>query len=107
MSILRLMLLAMLTLTVYVGSAAAAAQVAPPPTPTTPAPPTTTQPADELSTPAAMIVALLLLTPALVGAAVAGVFRRGSIRGPHRLGPGSRIIPVLLVFLIGAACWFG
>jgi membrane protease YdiL (CAAX protease family) len=77
----------------------------PAPTPTTPAP--ATKPAQELSTPTTIAFGLVLLALAFVGLALAGVSRGGSIRGPQRLPPGSPVLPILIVFLIGATCWFG
>lgn len=89
-------------------AAPAMAQGAGPVPSPTPAPPTTTQPAaDEISTALGLGVGIVLLALAAVGAKVAGVFRPGSIRGPLRLAPGSPVLPILLIFLLGGACWFG
>jgi len=115
MSILHVILLAMLTLATSMSSptfAFASAVPAPPtpvPAPTpAPTPPLTTQPISDTT---ALIITLatgiLLIALGLLGATLVGVFRRGSIRGPHRLEPGSPVLPILLMLIIGGGCWMG
>jgi membrane protease YdiL (CAAX protease family) len=58
-----------------------------------------------------MIVSLLtgalLIVLGLIGAALAGVFRRGRICGPQRLPPNAPVLPILLMLIIGGGCWMG
>ncbi|MEA2733692.1 MAG: hypothetical protein QOE14_143, partial [Humisphaera sp.] len=53
------------------------------------------------------LAGVILLGLGLLGAALAGVFRPGSIAGPWRLPPGSPVFPILLILVIGGGCWIG
>src|SRR5215207_9782314 len=109
---LRMVLTSVLSATCATHASAAAAAaapadaVAPPigPAPTTPPPappaPPATKPLPEMSPAASVAVGSAMLALAGLIAWVAGIFRRGGItRGPHRLEPGARFVPLLLVML--------
>jgi membrane protease YdiL (CAAX protease family) len=108
MSILRLMLLAMLTLTISSSPLLADAALPAPPAPPQPTPPTATRPVPETaSTPVTIAVGVILISLGVMGARLAGAFRRQSIRGPLRLAPGSPVLPIVLILIIGGGCWLG
>jgi membrane protease YdiL (CAAX protease family) len=114
MSILHVILLAIVTLTTWsalpgtLPSASLASAIPAPPTaPPQPTPPTATRPVQEVPPAVSVVVGLVLIALGLVGAHFAGVFRAVSIRGPLRLEPGSRVLPIFLMLLIGGGCWIG
>jgi len=110
MSILQVILLSMLTLATFGATptpSRAAAVPAPVPAPAPTPMPTTSATTRPVSAVASLFTGVVLVTMGLVGATVAGVFRRGSICGPLRLSLNSPVVPILLMLIIGGGCWMG